>query len=350
MWKPYNLDLFLDITTACNASCPMCVRTNVNTNKKEDWLPIIEWTLEDFTKAFPKNVAENVKQWQICGSYGDPMMNKDIVDIVKYCRENSSGNIRINTNGSLRTEDVWWDLGVAGGKKLTVEFGVEGINQKMQERYRQKTFLKKILNNMNTLSQTRAFVETQTIVFKHNQKYLNDIEEMCVKHGSIRHRNVYTDRFINRSIYSPNRFDFIDSKGNKNFLERAETKQKLRSKIIKQKKDGMETETIRRNDDLNFLEKKNITCEWGSMNKIVINPDGNVIPCCYFAPTMLPPHPPWGNKLLNLDIIQKHGKEEHNVFNKNLLDILKDSVWFNKELPESWQKNPTHICKRYCGY
>ena len=32
----------------------------------------------------------------------DPMMNKDIVDIVKYCGENSSGNIRINTNGSLR--------------------------------------------------------------------------------------------------------------------------------------------------------------------------------------------------------------------------------------------------------
>ena len=166
---------------------------------------------------------------------------------------------------------------------------------------------------MNTLSQTRAFVETQTIILS-NQKYLNDIEEMCVKYGSIRHRNIYTDRFINRGIYSPNRFDFIDSKGNKNFLERAETKLKLRSKIIKQKKDGMETETIRRNDDLNFLEKKNITCEWGSMNKIVISQMVMLLACCYFA---------YNNvavkmaKLLNLDI-KKHGKEEHNIFNKSI--------------------------------
>ena len=38
MWKPYNLDLFLDITTACNAVVAYVVRTNVNTNKKEDWL------------------------------------------------------------------------------------------------------------------------------------------------------------------------------------------------------------------------------------------------------------------------------------------------------------------------
>ncbi len=349
MWKPDNLDLFLDIATSCNAGCPMCVRTNTNTNKTEDWLPIIEWTLEDFKKAFPTNVVDKVKQWQICGSYGDPMMNKDLVDIVKYCRKNSSSNIRINTNGSLRNEDFWWDLGVAGGKNLVVEFGVEGINQEMHERYRQKTFLDKILNNMDTLAQTKAVIETQTLVFKHNQDYLNDIEKMCLDHGSTRHRNVYTDRYEKTS---PNRFNFVDSKGNDNFLEKADNKQEVRSKIVEQK-DGMETETIRRNDewiDEWVNPEKNIKCEWGILNKVVINPDGNVIPCCYFAISMLSSPPPWSGKFLGLDIIKKYGKEEHNVFNKNLIDILKDSVWFNKDLPESWEKKPTHVCMRFCGY
>ena len=355
-----KLDVFLDITTVCNAGCPMCHRTDRNGLGKVDWLPIIEWSIEDFKKAFPKDVCEVIRFWQLCGTFGDPIANKDIIEIVKYCKkfisirneklnwDNTERGIHINTNGSLRDEDFWWDLGVAGGKELVVDFAVEGINQEMHEKYRQRTSLKKILKNMETLSHTEALIETQTIVFKHNQDYLEEIEKMCIDYGSIKHKNIYTDRWSSKS---PNHFEFIDSKGNKNILEKAESKQELHSRI-REENEGIISESIRRRDDwfekMKYWKEKeyDISCEWMNDNRLVINSDGNIIPCCYFA---LPMTPPRHDKFNEIEVIKKYDNEEHNVFKKNLIDILKDSNWFNKHLPNSWEKNPTHVCKRFCG-
>ena len=355
-----KLDVFLDITTACNAGCPMCVRTDRTNNKKVEWLPIVEWSLEDFKKAFPRNVCEIIRFWQFCGSFGDPIMNKDLIEIIRYCKQyiskrneklnwkDTERSMHINTNGSLRDEDFWWNLGVVGGKELVVDFAVEGINQEMHEKYRQRTSLKKILKNMETISQTKAFIETQTIVFKHNQDYLDEIEKMCLDHGSVKHKNVYTDRWTTKFSKS---FEFIDSKGNKNVLEKADSKQELHSRIT-ENNDGIETESIRRRDDWfkkmkDWNEKKyNISCEWMNDNKLVINSDGNIVPCCYFSQPMTTPRYKEFNAI---EVIKKYDNEEHNIFKKNLIDILKDSNWFNKHLPNSWKKDPVHVCKRFCG-
>ena len=51
-WKPYY-NIVLDTTTYCNAKCPQCHRTNPNGLDKQDWLPHIQWSINDFKKAFP---------------------------------------------------------------------------------------------------------------------------------------------------------------------------------------------------------------------------------------------------------------------------------------------------------
>ena len=73
--------------------------------------------------------------------------------MVRYVRENNpDAYIQINTNGSIRDEDWWWDLGVVGGDKLQVWFDVDGIDQEMHSLYRQKTDLEKIKDNHYNLS------------------------------------------------------------------------------------------------------------------------------------------------------------------------------------------------------
>ena len=84
MWDHKSLKLFMDIGTYCNAGCPQCHRTNINNiGKKVDWLPLIQWHLNDFKKAFPKEQIDNIKEFHFCGTWGDPTMNRDIFEILK---------------------------------------------------------------------------------------------------------------------------------------------------------------------------------------------------------------------------------------------------------------------------
>ena len=68
----------LSVTNFCNAGCPQCDRTNPNGCGTDDWLPLTQWSLQDFKKAFPKDSLNQLGELQFCGTWGDPMMLKDI--------------------------------------------------------------------------------------------------------------------------------------------------------------------------------------------------------------------------------------------------------------------------------
>ena len=56
------LNLFVDITTRCNAGCPQCHRTDLNNvSKKVSWLPDINWDIDTFIKAYPIKVLDKVR-------------------------------------------------------------------------------------------------------------------------------------------------------------------------------------------------------------------------------------------------------------------------------------------------
>ena len=95
--------IWLDLSTFCNAACPQCHRTSTNGLGKVDWLPLIKWSLDDFKRQFPEGSMSSLKRFEICGTWGDPMMSKDIGKITKYIIDNSEASVHINTNGGMRT-------------------------------------------------------------------------------------------------------------------------------------------------------------------------------------------------------------------------------------------------------
>lgn len=221
MWSINKLRAFIDISTYCNAACPQCHRTNhINGGLgKVAWLPRVQWTIEQIKNAYPPHIIRQLKHFDICGTWGDPVMNKDIINIVKYfIEENENIAITIDTNGSLRTEDFWWDLGIAGGKNLTVTFAVDGINQEMHAKYRRGTDLQKVLNNMQTVSMTQAKPTTFTVVFKHNEDYLDDIRIMTDQYGSKRYRYTISDRTWTQN---PGQFVFNNEENKIEILEKS---------------------------------------------------------------------------------------------------------------------------------
>lgn len=82
--------------------------------------------------------------------------------------------------------------------------------------------------------------------------------------------------------------------------------------------------------------KNDISCKWLKERRVVVNPDGQVMPCCYLA-----------NRFYREEY--PYNKEEHNIFNKPLEEILGESEWFNKELPESWDNEPFKQCIKFCS-
>ncbi len=202
MYDLKNLVAWVDISTHCNAACPLCHRTNPTTLQKVDWLPLVQWSLKQFQQMFPIETLKLYKYFEICGTWGDPVMNKDLLAIVQYLIDHSTAIVMIKTNGSLRDPDWWWKLGVLGGKRLHVMFAVEGITQEMHSLYRQNTDLNKIKDNIAAIAATKARVQIKVLVFKHNEQYVDQIATMLNSLGKI-NKIIYTkgERFYSGSVF-----------------------------------------------------------------------------------------------------------------------------------------------------
>lgn len=332
MWPRKLFNIFVDITTHCNAGCPQCHRTNPDGLKKADWLPLISWSLEDFKKAYRPSTLKLTNTLDICGTWGDPIMNKDIFKICEYIMSiegdfPNKPSIIINTNGSIRDEKWWWDLGVLCGDRLRVVFAVDGKDQEQHQLYRKFTVLDKVLENMKSLSMTKATATAQTIVFKHNQDDLEEIRELSLKYGAKEHLCVWTDRYMKKN---PS-FEYTNPDGTKYALEMAD---KNPEKIERDKPKHQQT------------NKNCITCQWMDTRRVLVNPDGQVLPCCYIAN----PFYTGGAKALKNETMLNYNKEEHNIFNKPLEDILAESDWFNEQLFDNWNSdNPIKQCVKFCS-
>jgi len=323
-WDAHKINVFLDICTYCNAGCPQCHRTNPNGLQKQDWLPLVQWSLADFKTAFPRKTLRHINHFHFCGTYGDPMMVKDIYEIVEYIIKNSNSKIKFDTNGAMRNEDFWWDISVLGSDRLTLAFDVDGINEEMHAHYRRFTSLEKVLDHMNIASQTNCNVHVQTILFKHNQDYKEEIRALCKENGATHHEFMSSNRFDSGPVTH-----HVDENGNPFILEEV-TKVKA----------------SRRPD---LIGERKIVCKWAKpKNEVVVNFDGQVLPCCYHQN-------PYSRKFRGLlkdndELYNKYEKDKlkYNVLHTPLKDII-ESKWFSEDLPDSIENKPLEICTAICS-
>jgi MoaA/NifB/PqqE/SkfB family radical SAM enzyme len=222
----HELTIWLDLSTYCNAGCPQCHRTNANGLDKVYWLPLVQWSLSNFQKAFPLSSMANIKKFDMCGTWGDPMMNKDIYEIIEYIALNSNCDILIHTNGSMRDDEFWWNIGVLCGKRLTVQFTIDGINEQQHAMYRQKTSLTKTLSHMLTLSSTKSIVGVYSVIFKHNQNNIHSIAQLSKDHGAVYITFVPSNRF-HHDLSWYNTFKFVDDNQQQQILVRSDLKNPL---------------------------------------------------------------------------------------------------------------------------
>jgi|TARA_B110000908_G_scaffold122535_1_gene143719 MoaA/NifB/PqqE/SkfB family radical SAM enzyme len=206
----------VDLSTYCNAQCPQCHRTDQeDISKRAYWLPLVQWSLKTFQKRFPQLSLHAYRNMSLCGTWGDPMMNKDIFKIIEYILSHSNIILTVNTNGSMRDETFWWELGMLDYKynhRLNVIFDIDGITQEQHATYRVGTELDKVLEHMQAYSETGATAKAFTIVFKHNEDDVKEIAKLAYSNGACR---LYIQP-SNRFDKNPDTFRYIQKNKIKN--------------------------------------------------------------------------------------------------------------------------------------
>lgn len=110
-------------------------------------------------------------------------------------------------------------------------------------------------------------------------------------------------------------------------------------------------------------KKPNIKCKWMEEKRILVNPDGQVFPCCYLANVYYMSKQFFdqdreaqlydGHKAEMKQMLLKkyaENEKENNIFETDM-DTILNGEWLTKTLPESWESEDTvHIqCKRVCS-
>ena len=307
--------LQIELTTRCNARCPMCVR-NYRGMEYNDGYPETELRLEDIKKMFPLEFLKQINSVLFNGNLGDFGLAKDAVEIVKYFVDNKVRHIDISTNGSMRTPSWWAQLALPG---VHVGFALDGLAD-THDLYRQDTDWHKIIENALALIAAGGRAVWRFIPFDHNrhqeEECMRLANELGFKHfqniGQGRDRGyVYTRTgeysHLIGSPYKPN--DLTNPPPITYLLQ-----EHLAWTPIRNKHDNDTTELI-------------IDCHHKRVKELYIAANGEVYPCCwlgFYPQTMF--HR--GNEQLKLIAKENNAREyglEHAI------------GWFDR-VEESWQK------------
>jgi MoaA/NifB/PqqE/SkfB family radical SAM enzyme len=124
-----------------------------------------------------------------CGNDGDPLMCKDILQILNYF---SPIEQEIHTNGSLRSNEFWIKLSKI--PNLTIVFAIDGATKTSHEKYRVNTDFQKILNNAKIFNESGGNSWWQFIVFEHNKCEIDDAKKLAKELGFKKFELVYSRR------------------------------------------------------------------------------------------------------------------------------------------------------------
>ncbi len=150
---PLHLDI--EASSLCNLRCTFC-----------DKLPLLQkhqlgnLTFDTFKKVMDQFSPEsNRRLWGLKLSYrGEPLINKDLPQMVKYAKERGVLDVYFNTNGMLLTEDISRELILAHLDRISVS--IDGTNAEEYEAVRIGAKLDTVINNIKILRRLREEYKT----------------------------------------------------------------------------------------------------------------------------------------------------------------------------------------------
>ncbi|MNS76464.1 hypothetical protein D3C72_1100130 [compost metagenome] len=182
----------LEVTSRCNASCPMCAR-NIHGGLVNPQLPLGELKLVDIQKMFPLDFVRQLKKIYLCGNYGDPVAASEVLEILEYFRSaHPDIQLGIHTNGGARDVSWWTRL----AKLVTYcRFGIDGLSD-TNHHYRQNVPWTRLMENVSAFIAGGGRAEWDFLVFEHNQHQVAEAQALSEKMGFQQFQVKSTSRFF----------------------------------------------------------------------------------------------------------------------------------------------------------
>jgi MoaA/NifB/PqqE/SkfB family radical SAM enzyme len=339
MYKFQDIKILqLEISNYCNASCPQCPR-NYFGGKTLPTLPLRKWTLTEFKEMITVELLSQLKQVYFCGTYGDPMTNKDIIEMCKFLKDsNSEIQIGIHTNGGVGSTYHYQELA-----KYTdfIAFGIDGL-ENTNHIYRRNVKWKKIIANAESYINSGGHAIWDFIVFKHNEDQIDLAKQISVDMGFKEFNIKKTSRFLDRnheykdhlSVYHQTGYvDYtISLPTNLNYVNKNYSIIKLYNNLN------------------NYAQETTISCNACRISEVYIGADGFVFPCGWLHDRLYGPDIESHTDYLKIKqlMVKAGGWQRTNIFYTRLKDIVNGS-WFN-EINDSWTNdNRLERCGIMCG-
>lgn len=339
----------LEISDRCQAGCPMCGRTKLIDGTDSSYIDNVDLSYEDIYKAFsPEYLKESGFDYvNVCGSFGDPLMNGEAFEILEHFVSHGI-ETALFTNGSLRNEKWWFELGklfATGHPKNYTYFAIDGTDQETHEYYRRFTKLDKIYANARAFMEGGGKAIWNFIVFKHNEHQVEEAQKISQEMGFWKFSAVKTDRFVMHDIR-----DGIDRKGREFTLERPSESQWLIDAQHEYARTMIEyykryEERLARGETV----ETNINCEVAPKGQIFVGAQGYVFPCCYtygFHKRILVPEGELSHGIKNANP-EYPWSDEVNIKHTSIGEIVLDDYFIG--VADKWNTLPLPCCQKTCG-
>ena len=157
-------NLHLEISSRCNAACPLCPR-NFYGYPHNDGYVEHDMTLDEAQKIFDPVFVAQLNSVNINGNFGDAVMNPHTIDILQYFRScNANLIILISTNAGARNKKFWQQLALLDAH---VYFCIDGLED-THSIYRQNTLYQTVIKNACNFIQAGGHANWKMINFKQN--------------------------------------------------------------------------------------------------------------------------------------------------------------------------------------
>ena len=342
----------LEITTYCNASCPQCPR-NLNGTGINPYMPLTHLPRAVIGQVFDTELCQHLRQIFFCGSYGDPIMHPDFLNILRDFRSKSPTLwLYIHTNGGVHDPEYWTEIASIMNGHGQIDFGIDGLSDTLH-------LYRKNVKYNNAIANAQAFIaaggraQWNFIVFRHNEHQVEQVQQLGRDMGFYNVLIRRTGSFLNHSTMTE--MASWPVAGADYVLEPPRNKQYRNRSMQYLPEIKKQYINIRE-----YFDTTPIQCDALMGKKVSINAEGIVLPCNFFNHNLYDARfsdgtLPGANPLSTVDnknqvreFLERYGLDNLNINFKSLPEIFANLFW--SDLVASFTNNNRLFeCSMTCG-
>jgi MoaA/NifB/PqqE/SkfB family radical SAM enzyme len=316
----------------------MCSRNNEGYGVNPHIVPK-NLSLADIQSNLSPNFILNLKRLIVCGNFGDPLMNPELVEIFEYLKSvHPKLRIELHTNGGIGNDSSWQKL---ASLVEFCRFGIDGLED-TNHIYRKGVHWARLMNNINKFIDAGGNAEWAFLVFKHNEHQLELAQALSKKLGFSRFLPKRSTRHIRSDGEFIEKWPVYKSKDDIEYYIEPAADLKFQSNI-----DEFNTLKNSYASYASYLETTAVHCKVKTEKSIYLSVDGLVFPCCWLGIDFTLKRSSQDSVKGLLERIG-HNESALNFKNHTITEIVSSSI-FN-EIQRSWS-GPHRLqkCARTCG-